>query len=412
MAKPGRCRSPLYGPLAQSQFRQLWLAWLAGNVAMWMHEVTASWRMAQLTDDAMMVALVQAAGSLPLFLLGLPSGALADRLDRRRVYGWAQGFIAVTAALLAAMSALDSLTPHWLLLLCVANGIGLALRFPAFSALVPDLVPPHQLGPALTLNALAMNFTRIVGPLLAGVMIAALGSAAVFATNAAMSALACTMVLRAPVSGPLPRGTPAAGPVQPLWSAIAEGLRYAMRTPTLRAILLRAWFFFMQTIGLIALLPLVAREISVEAAVYTTLLAAMGAGAVAAALLLPGLPGLAARNRVVKLGVLGYAAATAGAVVAPNLWLLGIALALSGGIWLCTVNTLTMSAQLLLPPSLRARGMAIYQMSIMGGSALGAALWGELASRTSVSTSLLASACAGMVVLALTRRVSIEPAAP
>ena len=393
-------------PLADPAFRMLWLAWLAGNLAMWMHDVTAAWNMSQLSCSPTMVALVQAAASLPLFLLGLPSGALADRLNRRRFYAFAQAWVAVVAIALAVLAATDTLSAPWLLLLSLANGIGLALRFPVFSALVADTARREQLPQALTLNALAMNLTRIVGPLVAGVLMASFGTATVFALNAVMSALACGLILRARIVA-----VPSRGPQPHLLTAMADGLRFTRGSAVLRAILLRTLVFFVQSIGLIALPPLVARQLDASAATYTALLTAMGAGAVFAALALPRLPGLAARDRVVDGGVLLYSAATVAAVFAPNVWPLAAALALSGAVWMCVVNTLTMSAQLVLPEALRARGMAIYQMSIMGGSAAGAALWGEVASHTSVATSLLASAALALALLPLTRRFTLESGA-
>jgi MFS family permease len=390
-------------PLADPAFRMLWLAWLTGNMSMWMHDVTASWNMSQLSNSPTMVALVQAAASLPLFLLGLPSGALADRLNRRHFYAFAQAWVAVVAVALAVMSATDTLSAPWLLLLSLANGIGLALRFPVFSALVADTASREQLPAALTLNALAINLTRIAGPLLAGLLMASLGTAVVFALNAVMSTVACLMILRAPL-----RPVPVRGPHAHLWESMAAGLRFARGSRTMQAILLRVFVFFVQSVGLIALLPLVARQLDPSAATYTTMLTAMGAGAVAAGLALPRLPGLAKRDRVVDVGVLLYSAATVAAALAPNPWLLAIALAVSGAVWLCAVNTMTMSAQLVLPEPLRARGMAIYQMAVMGGSAGGAALWGKVASLTSVGTSLLLSAGLAVILLLLTRRVTLE----
>jgi MFS family permease len=293
------------------------------------------------------------------------------------------------------------------LLLSLANGIGLALRFPVFSALVADTATREQLPAALTLNALAINLTRIAGPLLAGLLMASFGTAVVFALNAVMSIVACVLILRAPF-----RDTPVRGPQPHLWESMAAGLRFTRRSPAMQAILLRAFIFFVQSIGLIALLPLVARRLDASAATYTTMLTAMGAGAVLAALALPRLPGLAARDRVVDVGVLLYSAATVAAALAPNAWYLAAALALSGAVWLCAVNTLTMSMQLVLPAHLRARGMAIYQMSIMGGSAAGAALWGAVASHSSVVTALLVSAGLALLLMLLTRRVTLESETP
>ena len=381
----------------------LWLAWLAGNMTMWMHEVVAAWRMAQITDDPVLVAWVQAAGTLPLFLLGLASGALADQLERRRFLAFAQAWIAVVAAVLAGMAATDALTPTTLLVLCALNGVGLALRFPVFSALVPDMVPRDQLSSALTLNALAINMTRVIGPIVAGAVLAWWGAASVFMLNAAMSVLAGALILLAPRNvsvQTLPRVS--------LGRAMGDGLRHVRGSPVLRAILIRAFVFFAQAVALVALLPLLAKGIGADAGTYTALLASAGAGAVLAALTLPRLPAMAARNHIVNVGVWLHSLAVVGAVWAPNAWAMAPALALSGAVLLCVANTLTMSAQLALTGPLRARGMAIYQMSIMGGSAGGAALWGAVAGKTSVAAALLGSAAVAVALLAWTRRISVE----
>lgn len=402
----------LLGPLKRPGFRMLWLAWLAGNMTMWMHEMTAGWRMSQLTDSPALVAWVQAAGTLPLFVLGLASGALADQLERHRFLAFSQAWIALVALGLAVGAATDTLTPATLLVLCVLNGIGLALRFPVFSALVPDMVPREQLSAALTLNALAINLTRVIGPLLAGAVLAWSSTAAVFALNAATSVLAGMLILRAPRTAHLPHGLH--GPrtaherVGSLAAAMGEGLRHVRASRVLRAILIRAFVFFVQAAGLVALLPLLAHRIGADAGSYTLMLAAMGAGAVLAALALPRLPATGRRNLIVDAGVVLQALATTAAVLTPGIGLMLAALALSGAVWLCVANTLTMAAQLALTGAVRARGISIYQMSIMGGSAAGAALWGLLAEWTTVGTSLLLSAAAALLMLGLTRRVSLE----
>lgn len=382
----------------------MWLAWLSGNMTMWMHEVTAAWRMAQLTDSPAWVAWVQTAGTLPLFVLGLASGALADLLNRRRFLAVAQAWIAVVAAVLAILAATDALAPRTLLLLCLLNGAGLAFRFPVFSALVPDLVERHLLASALTLNALAINLTRVLGPVVAGIVLAWQGTAMVFALNAVLSILAGVLIWRAPIA---PHAPPPAERTR-LLQAIRDGVGHARTSPILRAVLFRAFVFFAQAVALVALLPLVAKDIGANETTYTALLAAMGAGAVLAAMALPRLPALAARNRIVDAGVWLHALATLGAVWAPSAWTLAPALALSGAVWLCVANTLTMCAQLALPAALRARGMAIYQMSIMGGSAAGAILWGVVAEHTSVGASLAVSAVASLLLLLWTRGASLE----
>lgn len=397
----------LFEPFRGSGFRYLWLAWLSGNMTMWMHEVTAAWRMTQLTESPVWVAWVQAAGTLPLFVLGLASGALADLLNRRLFLAVTQAWIALVAAVLAVLAGTNALTPGTLLLLCLLNGVGLAFRFPVFSALVPDLVERHLLSPALTLNALAINLTRVLGPIIAGIVLAWQGSAMVFALNAVLSILAGVLIWRAPI----PPHTPPAERTR-LLQAMRDGVGHARASPILRAVLFRAFVFFGQAVALVALLPLVAKGLGANEATYTALLAAMGAGAVLAAMALPRLPAMAARNRIIDAGVWLHALATLGAVWAPSAWTLAPALALSGAVWLCVANTLTMSAQLVLPTKLRARGMAIYQMSIMGGSAGGAILWGGVAEHTSVSSALVASAVVSVLLLLWTRGTSLEERTP
>src|SRR5574343_312786 len=174
-------------PLVDPVFRMLWLAWLGANLTMWMNDVAAAWLMTQLTDSAVMVALVSAASTLPVFLLGLPSGALADIVDRRRWFAATQLWVAIVASVLASVALAGAMTAPLRLLLTFANGIGLALRWPVFAAIVPDIVPRPVLSQALALNGVAMNLSRIIGPVLAGVVLASAGVAWVFVLNALLS---------------------------------------------------------------------------------------------------------------------------------------------------------------------------------------------------------------------------------
>ena len=252
------------------------------------------------------------------------------------------------------------------------------------------------------LNVAYLVLGVVIG-VVAGIVLAWQGTAMVFALNAVLSILAGVLIWRAPIAPHVPSAE------RPrLLQAMRDGVSHARTSPILRAVLFRAFIFFTQAVALVALLPLVAKDIGANETTYTTLLASMGAGAVLAAMALPRLPALAARNRIIDGGVWLHALATLGAVWAPSAWTLAPALALSGAVWLCVANTLTMCAQLALPATLRARGMAIYQMSIMGGSAAGAILWGTIAERTSVGASLAASAIASLLLLLWTRGASLE----
>ena len=164
-----------FAPLSVPVFRMLWLTWMAANTCMWMNDVAAAWLMTTLTTSPILVALVQSASTLPVFLLGLPSGALADILDRRRYFMASQFWVAAVAVVLAIAIVSGGMSAPLLLALTFANGIGLAMRWPVFSAIVPELVSRPQLPAALALNGVAMNASRIIGPLLAGAIIASAG---------------------------------------------------------------------------------------------------------------------------------------------------------------------------------------------------------------------------------------------
>jgi len=392
-------------PLAQPVFRRLWFTWLAANVCMWMNDVAAAWLMTSLTPSPAMVALVQTASTLPVFLLGLPSGAMADIVDRRRWFMFTQLWVAVVASITAAVVIAGAVSPALLLALTFANGIGLAIRWPVFAAIVPEIVPRAQLPAALGLNAVSMNASRIVGPILAGALIAGAGSQWVFALNAALSLAAAVVIWRWRRA---PR-EPSPLPGERFVGAMRVGLQYVRQSPRLRAAMLRVALFFLQSTGLIALLPLVARGLQGgDAGTFTLLLAAMGAGAIVAALYLPRLRSGVTRDALVRRGSLLQAAAAVVVAFAPSVWIAMPSMVVAGMAWITVANTITVSAQLALPDWVRARGMAIYQMALMGGAAAGAALWGQVAGFTDVRTAIVLSALAGTVAMLAASRFSLE----
>jgi MFS family permease len=362
---------------------------------MWMNDVASAWMMTSLSPSPVWVALVQTASTLPVFLLGLPSGALADILDRRRYFIVTQFWVAAVALVLCVTVLSGSMTASLLLALTFANGIGLAMRWPVFAAIVPELVPRLQLPAALALNGIAMNASRIVGPLVAGALIASLGSAYVFILNAVLSIVSGFVIMRwQREHKPSPLGR------ERLVSAMRVGVQFVRQSRRLKAVLLRISLFFLHSTALLALLPLVARGLSGgDAGAYTLLLAAMGSGAIVAAMFLPRLRQRMARDRLVMLGAMVQALATTAVAFSPNVYVAAGAMFFGGMAWITTANSLSVSAQLALPDWVRARGMSIYQMAIMGASALGAAFWGQVATVTSVDTSLLIAAGSGVVTM-------------
>ncbi|WP_370680218.1 MFS transporter [Comamonas sp. GB3 AK4-5] len=396
-----------WAPLAASPgFRMLWCVTLAANICMWMNDVAAAWMMTSLTTSPVLVALVQTASTLPVFLLGLPSGALADILDRRRYVIATQFLVATVAVLLCVTVAMDWMTAPLLLALTFANGIGTAMRWPVFSALLPEMVSKAHLPSAMALNGVAMNASRIVGPLLAGAIIASLGSAWVFVLNAVLSLISAVVLVRwkrEQPENPLGR--------ERLHSAMRVGLQFVKESPRMRAVIARTVAFFFMSTAIMALLPLTAQRFEGHfvggAGTFTILLASMGAGAIGSAMFLPRLR-QALGEKLVIVGTCLMALATVGVALAPHLLLAIACMMLAGMALISTANSLGVKAQMALPNWVRARGMAAYQMSIMGGTAVGAALWGKVASLTSVPTSLIAAAVTGVLVMLLVQRLVTE----
>jgi MFS family permease len=385
----------------------LWFTWLAANICMWMNDVAAAWLMTSLTTEPIWVALVQTAATIPVFLLGLPSGALADILDRRRYFMATQFWLAASACALWLACVLDLITTGLLLTLTFLNGIGLAMRWPVFAAIVAEVVPRAQLPQALGLNAVAMNASRIIGPLLAGALIAAVGTAWVFALNAALSIAAGLIIMRwRREQRPHPLGR------EPFLSAIRVGLQFVRQSLQLRGVLVRVFLIFFHFTGLLALLPLLAQGLGGGAGGFTLLLGCMGLGAITVAVLLPRLRQRLPGEKLLVLGTLVQAGVTAAMAITPSLWWAAPIMYMAGMAWLANANSLSVSAQMALPDWVRARGMSVFQMGIMGGSALGAAVWGQVATVTSLQTSLLVTAASGVLALLLTSRrlpaISIE----
>ncbi|MDB5895320.1 MAG: arabinose transporter permease [Rhodoferax sp.] len=395
--------SPL-APLKFAVFRMLGCVWLAANICMWMNDVAAAWLMTTLTTSPLWVALVQTASTLPVFLLGLPSGALADILDRRRYFIVTQFWVAGVALLLCAAIVLDLMTPPLLLALTFANGVGLAMRWPVFAAIVPDLVPRSQLPAALALNGVTMNASRIVGPLVAGALIASAGSAYVFVLNAVISVVSAFVLIRwrhEHVASPLGR--------ERLFSAMRVGVQFVRQSTRLKAVFLRIALFFFHSTALLALLPLIARNLhGGDAATFTLLLASMGAGAISAAMFLPRLRQKMSRDTLVLRGMNLQSLSIAVMAFAPNVYVAVPAMFVAGMAWITTANSLSVSAQLALPNWVRARGMSMYQMAIMGASAFGAALWGHVASIGTVQISLCIAAVTGSLGMFLAQRLAAD----
>lgn len=395
--------SDAWAPLRRPVFRSLWIALLVSNVGTWMQSMAAAWLMTELTHSAAQVALVQAAQSLPLFLLALPAGALADIVDRRRQLIAAQVWMLASAGVLTATTFAGLITPAWLLIATFLIGCGAAATIPAFSASIQELVPRAELQAAVALNGLSINVSRAVGPALAGLIVVWSGTVMVFLLNT-LSFLGVILALRAWKRLP----TPAAMPAERLWGALRTGYRYARHAPVLQRVLLRALAFFPFASAIWALLPLVAsRELAGDAKLFGILLGCIGTGAVATALLLPRLTRRIPRDRLVALATLTYAAAVAAIGLLPNAWTTGLALLVVGGAWMAVLSSLQLAVQTALPPWVRGRGLALYWVVLMGSMAAGSMGWGQVAEWVGVREGLVAAAVAGALVAVVTLRLRI-----
>lgn len=395
-AQPG-----LLAPLANRTFAALWLASIVSSVGTAMQTVGATWTLVQAGAGAALIASLQAAGSAPLFVAGLPAGVLADIVDRRKLLIIANLWAAVAAAVLAVLAHIDAAPPWVLLTATFAIGLGAAFSAPAFQAIVPELAGGTILAPAIALNSIGVNIARTIGPALGGLTVAAMGPAATFALNA-VSTLAVVWALaawrRAPESRRLPPEHFAA--------AARASVRYARHAPGVKRILQQAAVFFLIAAAPWALLPVVASErLGLDAGGYGTLLGALGVGAVLGALMLQKLR--------TKLGIrlLWFAnvvCATAGISFAfvesePA----GLAVtAVFGAGWITVLTILNVGVQNAVAGWVRARMLALYVVVYFGAFSAGSLLWGRIADLAGVAAALIAAGLAGLLATPLLARLS------
>lgn len=391
-----------WAPLSQPLFRALWIATVVSNIGTWMHEVGAGWLMVTLDSSPLMVSLVQAATTLPIFLLALPAGALADIIDRRRFLIAVQAWMLACSALLGVITLTGAVDAWLLVVITFALGCGAAMMTPAWAAMVPELVPREQLQSAVALNSMGVNVSRAIGPALAGVLVAATGPAAAFLLNA-VSFVGVIVVLarwrRVPKVETLP--------AERFVGAMRAGLRYVREAPGLQAVMVRAIAFFAFATATWALLPLVARGSGGGAETYGILLAAIGAGAVSGALVLPRLRTRMTRDALVRGATAAYAAAMAAAALGATLLALVPAMLVTGAAWIAVLSSLHVSAQTSVPAWVRARALSVYLVMFAAGTAGGAVLWGAVAARTSVSISLLVAAAGAVLAVLASWRFSL-----
>ncbi|MDP1026257.1 MFS transporter [Sphingomonas sp. KR1UV-12] len=376
--------SPFQLPL----FRSVWIASLCSNFGGLIQSVGASWMMTSLDASPQMIALVQASTSLPIMLLSLWAGAVADNLDRRRVMLAAQGFMLAISALLAIGTWLGMVTPWLLLVFTFLIGCGTAVNGPAWQASVGDMVPRPMLPNAVAYNSMGFNIARSLGPAIGGTIVAVAGAAAAFMVNAASY-----VGLIAVLSRWQPDLPPRKLPRERLGVAMAAGVRYVQMSPHIRIVLGRAALFGLAASALPALMPVVARDVVGGGPLtYGLLLGAFGIGAVGGALGSGRLRARLSTEGVVRLASLGLAAGAATAALSGSLPLVLPALALAGAGWVLALSTFNVSVQMASPRWVVARAISLYQMAAFGGMAAGSWLFGTIAGDHGVVIALVTAA--------------------
>ncbi|HYF07418.1 MAG TPA: MFS transporter [Acetobacteraceae bacterium] len=400
-----------FAPLRHRAFRLLWSANLAGNVGLWVQNTAAAWMMTALAPSATMVSSVQVAGLLPVVLLGLPAGALADIVDRRLFLIGAQVWILAMAVLLAVLTGGDALGAWGLLALTFAIGIGNAMNFPAWAATTPELVPREDLVQAIALNGIGFNLARAVGPALGGFAIAWAGVDAAFALVAA-----CFALLIGALAVWRPERSRSAMPREHFLGAIRAGLRFVAASPPMRAVMVRACVFFFFTAAVWGLLPLVIRgRLGLGPGAYGLMLGLMGVGAVAGGLLMPVIRArMPSRGTAVLAFSLLSAASLALLAVAEHWAVAGLSMLGFGLSWIGAASTLQVSAQLAAPAWVRARAMGTYQTAFFAAMVLGSAIWGWAGEAAGLGGALGLCAATGAAAASAVRdfRLDATPASP
>jgi MFS family permease len=383
-----------WAPLRHRLFRMLWTAQVFSLIGTWAQTVGAQWFLTVESGRPELVALVQTATSLPVLLLAVPAGALADVLDRRRMLIVVQTGMALVAVALAVDTLTGNLGTVTLLAFTAALGAGVALTNPAFQATVPELVPRTELPAAAALNGVAVNLARAIGPAIGGLLVAVAGVGWTFAFNAVSYLIFVGALFR------LPAAPPRLDP-EPFTNAMRLAVGYVRASPAMLRVLARTALWVLPASALWALLPVVAStRLKLNSTGYGLLLAALGVGAILGAWQLGRIRTRLSSTSLLVLAAAAYALALVVLAVGTSTPAAVAVLVLAGAGWTAVLATLNATAQLLLPAWVRARALAVYLLVFQGGQALGSLVWGAVAGLASTEVSLLAAAAVLLLGLA------------
>ena len=382
----------LYGeafePLRNPTFRNFWIASLISNLGTWIHEIGAGWLMTSLDPDPAMVSAVRVAMSVPIMILAIPAGALADRIDRRTTLWSSTAALFLVTVVLTVMTATGWITAWWLLAFTFAMGTVMVLHMLAWQVAVPELVPKRQLSRAVALGSISFNLGRSVGPALSGLVIAAIGAYATFGLNAVSFGVVLLVLLAwRPAAPSIKRHD---GFVR----SMRMGVAYCLHRKPIRHTVVRLMLYVLPASSLWALLPLYVREdLGLDARGYGVMVTTLGLGAVVAAGFLHRLHTRIGMDATV-LGTAMLYASMLCVLAWVNLgWATPIVSFAIGVSWMMTLTTLNSNAQINLPSKIRGRGMSVYYTAMSFSMAAGSFCWGWVARQTSIQTAFSTAAC-------------------
>ena len=393
---PAKRNGSAWAPLREPLFRSLWIAAVISYTGTWMQNVGAVWLMTQLTMSPLMVSLVQAAATLPVFLVILPAGALADMMDRRRLLLITQGWMVLAAGTLGILTLRSYVGPWTLLLFTFLLGLGAVMNDPAWQAITPEIVSADQHTSAVALNSAGFNVARAVGPALGGAVVAVAGSGLAFLLNAASFFGVIFFLYR--WKRPHLEEVKTGRVLEAMWT----GIHYVRGAPLVKSVLIRTGAFSFAATSVLALLPIIARPHGATG--YGLLLTSFGLGALAGAAVLPRLRERLSVDGLVAFAILLFAGMTFAAGRVQMFGALCAVFFAAGTAWIGILACLNVAAQTMSPSWLRARALSMYLLVLQGGMALGSALWGAVATWGGVPAALMFASFSLVLGLSTIRR--------
>jgi MFS family permease len=391
------------GALRHRNFRLFVGGQFVSLIGTWMQQVALGWVVLEMTNSPFQVGLVSTLSALPVLLFTLYGGVVADRRNKHRLVLLLQTAMLIEALALAVLTDTGQITLLWIQVLAVIAGLLAAFEIPARQAFVVEMVGKDDLFTAVAINSTVFNATRVIGPALAGLLLAVAGAAVCFYVNAVsyLAVVAGLMAMR--VAG----GKPAGGPVgQGDLSALWEGVRYMIDTPLQRMLTILTTSFSILGFAFVSMLPVFARDVlDTGSTGYGAMMSAVGVGAALGAIGAAVWGRRVERERWILPCAIAFAVTLIGAGLAPTLGVAVVLLALVGFAWVLMAVFVNSTLQITSPDALRGRVMGFYSFMVVGLAPFGSFQMGYVSEHFGARTAFVAggAACAIVAVWAWLR---------